>query len=94
MKTKADLIKQVCENTALSKGGVEQAVNEFLATLISELEQGNDVRIYELGTFKTAVRKAHKGRNPSTGEAIDVPQKYVPQLKFNQSISRVLNTSE
>lgn len=94
MKTKADLIKTVCENTALSKSGVEQAINEFFNILVQEIEQGNPVRVYELGTFKVATRKAHKGRNPSTGEQIDVPQKYVPQLKFNHSISRKLNAKD
>ena len=59
--------------------------------LRNEIAVGNEVRVHELGTFKIAVRKAHTGRNPSTGEAIEVPEKRVPQLKFNGAISRELN---
>lgn len=94
MLNKADLIQKVYENTALSKSGVEQAVNAFLAALISEIEQGNTVRIYELGTFRCAVRKAHRGHNPSTGEPIDVPESRVPKIKFNRSITKTLNGSD
>lgn len=91
MKSKADLINIVYEATTLSKSSIEQAVDVFLSTLINQLKQGNEVRIYELGTFKFATRKAHTGRNPSTGETIHVAEKIVPQLKFNKTISRKLN---
>lgn len=88
---KSDLINKVYNNTALSKAAIEIAVNEFLSELVSEIEQGNNVRIAELGTFKTATRKAHIGRNPATGEKVEVPTKRVPQLKFNERIRRNMN---
>lgn len=91
LTTKSDLINKVYDNTALSKAGIETAVNVFLAELVNELESGKEVRIAELGTFKIATRKAHMGRNPATGESVEVPEKKVPQLKFNERIRRNMN---
>ena len=91
LTTKADLINKVYDRTTLSKAGIEAAVNEFLSELIGEIESGKEVRIAELGTFKIATRKAHTGRNPATGEKVQVPEKKVPQLKFNERIRRNLN---
>lgn len=91
MKTKQDLINQIHANGDISKKTVERIVQDFVMELRNEIADGNEVRIHELGTFKIAVRKAHTGRNPATGEAIDVPKKRVPQLKFNSAISRELN---
>lgn len=89
--SKADLINKVYERTALSKAGIEVAVNAFLLELATEIESGNTVRIVDIGTFKTAVRKAHTGRNPATGAPVEVPERKVPQLKFNERIRRTLN---
>lgn len=91
MKTKQDLINQIHANGDISKKTIERIVQDFIIELRNEIADGNEVRIHELGTFKIAVRKAHTGRNPATGEAIDVPKKRVPQLKFNSAISRELN---
>lgn len=89
--TKADLINKVYDRTTLSKVSIVIAVNEFLSELIGEIESGKEVRIAELGTFKVATRKAHTGRNPATGESVQVPEKKVPQLKFNERIRRNMN---
>ena len=91
LTTKADLISKVYDHTALSKAGIETAVNEFLSELIGEIESGKEVRIAELGTFKVATRKAHTGRNPATGEKVQVPEKRVPKLVFNQAIAKRIN---
>lgn len=89
--TKADLINKVYDRTVLSKVSIVTAVNEFLSQLVGEIESGKEVRIAELGTFKVATRKAHTGRNPATGESVQVPEKKVPQLKFNERIRRNMN---
>lgn len=92
MKTKQDIINQIHANSDISKKTVERVVQDFVEALRTELQSGNEVRIHEIGTFKFATRKAHTGRNPKTGEAIEVPEKRVPQLKFNSAISRELNS--
>lgn len=89
--TKLDLIDKVYDKTVLSKASIAEAVNEFLSELINEIESGREVRIMELGLFKIAKRKAHTGRNPATGVSIQVPERKVPQLKFNERIRRNMN---
>lgn len=88
---KKDIINAVYENTTLSKQAIEQVVDIFLDTLISEIEQGNKVRIFELGTFSLQTRPARTGRNPRTGESVLVPQKRIPKLVFNQTIAKRIN---
>lgn len=89
--TKKDLINAVYENSALSKQAIEQVVDTFLETLVSEVEQGNQVRVFELGTFSLQTRSARTGRNPKTGESVSIPEKRVPKLVFNQAIAKRIN---
>ena len=91
LTTKADLINKVYDRTALSKAGIETAVNEFLSELIGEIESGKEVRIFELGTFSLQTRSARTGRNPKTGESVAVPEKRVPKLVFNRVIAKRIN---
>lgn len=89
--TKKDLINAVYENSALSKQAIEEVVDTFLETLVSEVEQGNQVRVFELGTFSLQTRSARSGRNPKTGESVAIPEKRVPKLVFNQAIAKRIN---
>lgn len=89
--TKKDLINAVYENSALSKQAIEQVVDTFLETLVGEVEQGNQVRVFELGTFSVQTRGARNGRNPATGESVAIPEKRVPKLVFNQAIAKRIN---
>lgn len=89
--TKKDLINAVYENSALSKQAIEQVVDTFLETLVGEVEQGNQVRVFELGTFSLQTRSARTGRNPKTGESVSIPEKRVPKLVFNQTIAKRIN---
>lgn len=89
--TKKDLINAVYENSALSKQAIEQVVDTFLETLVGEVEQGNQVRVFELGTFSVQTRCARTGRNPATGESVAIPEKRVPKLVFNQAITKRIN---
>ena len=89
--TKKDLINAVYENSALSKQAIEEVVDTFLETLVSEVEQGNQVRVFELGTFSLQTRSARTGRNPKTGESVAIPEKRVPKLVFNLAIAKRIN---
>lgn len=91
MKTKQDLINEVHANSDISKEVIKTVVQSFVETLCRNISDGEQVHIRELGTFKVAVRKAHIGRNPATGESMQIPEKRVPQLKFNKAISGQLN---
>lgn len=90
MINKDDLINRVHEESFLSKSVIKQVVDSFLEYLIDAIESGEEIRIYELGTFKTSVRKAHKGYNPTEKKHVMYPEQRRPHIKFNQSITKAL----
>ena len=72
--TKADIVKTLKEKCGLSTLAQAEAAYEKLFAIISEsLKQGDAVSISGFGSFKVVNRKARKGRNPQTGEEIQIP---------------------
>ena len=69
---KNDLIKSIADGHGTSQDSVRATVDAFLSSIESGLEQGNDVTIQGFGSFVHRQRAARKGRNPRTGEAIEV----------------------
>ena len=78
---KAELVRQVAQRAGMSQASVNNVLNALTATITRSLAEGEAVRIPGLGTFGTRVVKARVGRNPSTGDAIDVPEKARPTFK-------------
>jgi len=76
---KADLINKVSEVLS-SKKDAQAAVDCTIRTITEALSGNDSVKLVGFGTFKTANRKARKGRNPQTGKEINIPEKNV--LKF------------
>lgn len=91
MKTKHDLIQAVYERNHFNKKTVETIVNEFVGEIIALMEAGENVRVAELGTFRTMYRPPCVGYNPDTREKIDVDERHVPHLRFNRAIGRRIN---
>ena len=77
---KSELIEAVANTTDLSKAKAEEALNATLAAITTSLKKGNDVKLIGFGTFKTTNRAATTGRNPRTGETIQI--KASKQAKF------------
>jgi DNA-binding protein HU-beta len=73
--TKADLIQKVAAECCVSKMDADIAVTSILGGITRALASGEDVKISGLGTFKVKTREARQGRNPRTGEAVDIPEK-------------------
>jgi DNA-binding protein HU-beta len=69
----ADLIEKVAEATELPKATAARAVEAVVQTIIAALKAGEEVRVTGLGIFDAVVREARPGRNPQTGETIDIP---------------------
>ena len=71
--TKSQLIEQIAKEAGVTKTVAEQILNTFLDTISNELvnEEGK-VKLSGFGTFSTTQRKARKGRNPQTGETIEI----------------------
>ena len=76
---KGDLINKVSE-VLDSKKDAQAAVDCVLSTITETLAAKESVTLVGFGTFKTAERKARKGRNPQTGKEIDIPARNVPKF--------------
>lgn len=70
---KTELIETIAEQAGLSKAGAEKAVAAFTNTVTDCLKKGESVVVTGFGTFLTSERPPRKGRNPRTGETIEVP---------------------
>ena len=69
------------KNQHLTAKDVEKIVNQILGEISLQLANGGRVEIRNFGAFDFKTRKAHVGRNPRTGESVDVPEKSVPFFK-------------
>ena len=86
---KSELIEgMVAKHPALPAHGVETAVNLVLDSITAELVRDGRVEIRGFGSFSARHRRARHGRNPKTGQAIDVPPKRVPFFIRGQELAR------
>lgn len=70
---KQELVAAVADKVALPKAKAGEVVDAVFGAIEEALSRGQEVRLVGFGTFVTATRKAAKGRNPRTGEEIDIP---------------------
>ena len=70
---KQDLVKLVSEKTGITKEAAGQAQKTVIEAIASALEKGDSVSLIGFGSFKVVNRAAREGRNPSTGEKIQIP---------------------
>jgi len=82
---KAQLIEEIAKVTC-SKKEAELALGATLATIQKALKKGDTVTLVGFGTFGVSKRKARKGRNPKTGEAIKIKAKKVPVFKAGKGL--------
>jgi DNA-binding protein HU-beta len=89
--TKADLIESISAKVDLPKGQAERAVQLVFEDIVQALRNGDKVNIAGFGTFAVSDRKARTGRNPKTGEAIDIPASKSAKFKPGKSLKDELN---
>jgi DNA-binding protein HU-beta len=78
---KAQLIDKLSQKTRLTKIQSELVMDAALEIIQKTVSKGEEVKIVGFGTFSSVQRKARKGRNPKTGEVIDIPRSKVPRFK-------------
>jgi DNA-binding protein HU-beta len=78
--TKSEFVDAVAEKAGLSKRDAEEAVKAFLATVEGELKKGGEVSFSGFGKFSVTQRKARTGRNPATGETIQIKASKAPKF--------------
>lgn len=88
---KNDLIAAVADNTDLSKTDATKAVDGVLEAVTGALTSGGEVRLVGFGTFSVANRAASTGRNPRTGESIQIPASKQPKFKAGKALKDAVN---
>lgn len=89
--TKADLVEKIAVQVELSKKESEHVVNAVFRSIIDALAQGDKVELRGFGSFRTRLRDSRIGRNPKTGDKVDVPQKSVPFFKPGKHLKQLVN---
>src|SRR5262249_52318716 len=89
--TKADLVKEVARATDLTLKDSEVIVEEVLSFLIETLSRGEKIEVRGFGSFHVRERQARRGRNPKTGEPVDVPAKRIPYFKPGKELKELIN---
>jgi DNA-binding protein HU-beta len=88
---KNDLIGVVAAETGLSKSDATKAVDCVFDSITTSLKKGTEVRLVGFGTFAVAERAASKGRNPRTGDPIDIPASKQPKFKAGKALKDAVN---
>lgn len=88
---KNELIAAVADKTNLSKGDATSAVEAVFEVVTGALKEGDEVRVVGFGTFVVTQRKAGKGRNPQTGQEIDIPASKAPKFRAGKQLKDAVN---
>jgi DNA-binding protein HU-beta len=77
---KDELARGIAERSGLGAGEAKKALDATLDEIAAQLGEGNEIRLTGFGKFWVSQRPARKGRNPQTGEEIDIQARAVPKL--------------
>ncbi|MFF2887601.1 MULTISPECIES: HU family DNA-binding protein [Paenibacillus] len=88
---KTDLIAKVAELTDLSKKDATKAVDAVFEAISDALQSGDKVQLVGFGNFEVRERQARKGRNPQTGEEIDIAASKMPAFKPGKSLKDLVS---
>ena len=88
---KNDLVDAVASSTDLSKSDAAKAVDGVVDAVTAALSDGGEVRLVGFGTFSVSHRKATTGRNPRTGESIQISATNVPKFKSGKALKAAVN---
>lgn len=84
--TKEDIIEAVVKATGMTKKDAGETLNTILDEITKVLSKGGEVTLTGFGTFRVGKRAARKGRNPKTGEEINIPASKSPKFKAGKSL--------
>lgn len=89
--TKAELVEFIAENADLTKADASRALDAVIEGITEGLKKSGKVTLVGFGTFSAKKREAHTGRNPQTGEAVEIAARTVPSFKAGSKLKDALN---
>ena len=88
---KTELIAAIAEKTELSRKDAEKALKAFTEVIEEELKKGEKIQLVGFGTFEVSERAAREGRNPQTGETMQIAASKSPKFKAGKSLKDAIN---
>ncbi|WAJ72297.1 HU family DNA-binding protein (plasmid) [Catenovulum adriaticum] len=88
---KSELVKQIAESADISQNDANKALSSLIETVTTELSEGGRVDLIGFGSFSLKHRNAREGRNPSTGETIQIAAANVPSFKAGKALKESCN---
>ena len=88
---KTELVAAMAEQTNLSKKDAEAALKAFIDVVSEELKKGEKVQLVGFGTFEVSERAAREGRNPQTGETMEIKASKSPKFKAGKALKDMMN---
>ena len=88
---KSQLVDQIAENADISKAAAGRALDALVETVTETLKSGDQVTLVGFGSFIVRERAARTGRNPKTGEAIEISAAKVPAFKAGKALKDACN---
>jgi integration host factor subunit beta len=89
--TKAELVEEVARTAELTKKHAELIVNTVFDSIVLSLKKGEKIELRGFGSFRIRRRGARIGRNPKTGDRVEVPPKRIPYFKPGKELKELLN---
>ena len=89
--TKAELVDEVASVVQLTKKQAETIVNIVFDSIVESLRSGQKIELRGFGSFRLRNRKSRTGRNPKTGEKVEVPSKKIPYFKPGKELKELIN---
>ena len=88
---KTELVAAMAEQTNLSKKDAEAALKAFIDVVSEELKKGEKVQLVGFGTLEVSERAAREGRNPQTGETMEIKASKTPKFKAGKALKDMMN---
>ncbi|PCJ19420.1 MAG: DNA-binding protein HU [Gammaproteobacteria bacterium] len=89
---KSELIDRIAASSDLPKASAGRALDAMIGTVSDALKDGDQVVLVGFGTFSVKDRAARTGRNPQTGDPIDIPAAKIPSFKAGKALKDAVNT--
>lgn len=88
---KSEMIEHIAKQADISKAAATRALEAMIGGVKATLKKNNSVSLVGFGTFSVSKRQARTGRNPRTGESVEVEEKWVPFFKTGKELRERLN---